>query len=204
MSPLAKMWSLLLLLPLVPVVLLYLLFEKQNYFELQETAKGILAAGPIAAYVGLVLVAWKIYLRISPMFVAVNAQLDQICGDWLFESTSRSGNTRVGDCYIRNERGQLVINGNFKNGDKTVGTWECELAGLRGNNLLMVYTLREIKEGKSDNLYGLVQVPFGEATASEMTGIWTVIGRADLDGTIKYTRRGKVGAGGNAAAGNGK
>lgn len=191
MNPLAKMWSLLLLLPLVPVILLYLLFEKQNYFELQDTARGIIAMGPIAAYVGLVLIAWRIYLKISPLFIALNTHLDQICGDWIYKSVSKNGNIRIGDCFIRNEKGQLVINGNFKDGDKTVGTWECDLAGLRGNNLLMVYRLREIKDSGPDNVYGLVQVPFGEATASEMTGIWTVIGREDSEGTITYTRKKK-------------
>lgn len=114
-----------------------------------------------------------------------------MCGDWTFKSTSRDGNVRVGDCFIRCERGQLQINGSFKDNEKTVGTWEGELAGVRDNNLLMVYALREIAAGRDDHLYGLVQVPFGAAETTEMSGIWTVVGREGLEGTITYTRRPK-------------
>lgn len=191
MSPLAKMWSLVVLLPLVPVILLYLIFEKQNYFELTSTAKGIVAMGPIAAYVALVLIVWRIYNKMSPLFATEDKRLEELCGDWSFKSTSRDGNVRVGDCFIRCERGQLEINGSFKDNDKTVGTWECELAGVRGNNLLMVYALREISDGEDDNLHGLVQVPFGTAATTEMSGIWTVVGRDNLEGTITYTRKPK-------------
>jgi hypothetical protein len=57
---LIKTWGLILLLPLVPVVLLHMLFEKQNYFELHDTAKGLVAVGPIAAYVAIVGLATSI------------------------------------------------------------------------------------------------------------------------------------------------
>jgi hypothetical protein len=191
MSPLAKMWSLVVLLPLVPVILLYLIFEKQNYFELTNTARGVVAMGPIAAYFVLVGVVWRVYKKMSPLFATHDARIDQLCGDWTFESSSRGGNVRVGDCFIRCDRGQLQINGSFKDNDKTVGTWECELAGVRGNNLLMVYALDSISDGDDDNLHGLVKVTFGEATAPEMTGIWTVIGREGLEGTITYRRKKK-------------
>ncbi len=59
-----KVWSVLLLLPLIPVFLLYAFFEGQNYFELQQTAKGIVATGPIAAYVFIVGLGWRIYLKL--------------------------------------------------------------------------------------------------------------------------------------------
>lgn len=183
---LPKIWSLILLLPLVPVVLLYMLFEKQNYFELQNTAKGLVATGPIAAYVVIVWIAYRIYFKISPSFIGFDARLDQLCDNWTFVSTSNGGHTRQGDCNITKERQQLVINGNFKEGDRIVGIWEGELTGLRGNNFLMVYSLQET--GKS-NLYGLVQVPFGDAAAQQMSGIWSVVGRSDLEGTITYTRK---------------
>lgn len=183
---LTKTWSLILLLPLVPVVLLYMLFEKQNYFELHDTAKTFLATGPIAAYVAIVWIAYKIYFKISPSFAGFDARLDQLCDNWRFVSTSKGGHVRQGDCTIIKDRQQLVINGNFKEAEKIVGVWEGELTGLRGNNFLMVYSLHET--GKP-NLYGLVQVPVSDATGQEMSGIWTVVGRSDLEGTITYTRK---------------
>ena len=51
---LLRIWASLLLLPAIPVIAFYLLFDKQNYFELEDTARGIVATGPIAAYIALV------------------------------------------------------------------------------------------------------------------------------------------------------
>jgi hypothetical protein len=185
---LIKTWGLILLLPLVPVVLLYMLFEKQNYFELHDTAKGLVAVGPIAAYVAIVGLATSIYSKISPSFAGLDPQLDELCGDWKFVSTSTDGLSRVGDCFINKKGQQLVVTGTFKEGDKTVGGWRGELTGLRDNNFLMVYSLQEFGH---DNLYGLVQVPFTAATAQEMSGTWSVVGRSGLEGTITYTRKPK-------------
>ena len=61
---LTKTWCLIVLIPLIPVVLLYLLFERQNYFELHDAAKGVVAVGPIAAYVVIVSLAYRIYFKI--------------------------------------------------------------------------------------------------------------------------------------------
>lgn len=185
---LIKTWVLILLLPLVPVVLLYMLFEKQNYFELQDTAKGIVAVGPIAAYVVIVGMATTIYSRISPSFAGLDPQLDEICGDWTFVSTSTGGNIRKGDCFIKKKGQQLVVTGTFNEGDNPVGGWNGELTGLRDNNFLMVYSLREIGH---ENLYGLVRVPFSTATTQKMSGTWSVVGRSELEGTITYTRKAK-------------
>ena len=63
MNPLL-IWSSLLLLPLIPVVLLYYFFEGQSYFGLENTAKGIVAAGPIAAYAVIIQIGWRMYGRI--------------------------------------------------------------------------------------------------------------------------------------------
>lgn len=189
MISLAKMWSLVLLLPLIPVVFLYLLFEKQNYFELQDTARGIVAVGPIAAYIVLVLIALKVYQKISPSFLALNPDLDKLRGEWTFESTSKENNVRVGDCFIHNEKGQLVINGTFKDGNETVGNWESELAGFKENNLLMVYMLRDNETG--ENLYGLAQITISNPEAASMSGVWSVVGRDGLRGKITYTRKPK-------------
>ena len=183
---LPKTWSLIVLLPLLPVVLLYILFERQNYFELHDTAKGLVATGPIAAYVVIVWIAYRIYFKISPSFVGFDERLDQLCDKWTFVSTSRGGHVRQGDCTITKDRQQLVINGNFKEGETILGIWEGELTGLRGNNFLMVYSLQET--GKP-NFYGLVQVPFGDPAAQQMSGIWSVVGELNIEGNITYTRK---------------
>jgi hypothetical protein len=58
-------WMILLLLPLLPVISLYTLFQDQNFFGLGGAAKTIVATGPIAAYLVFVHVGWKIYASIS-------------------------------------------------------------------------------------------------------------------------------------------
>jgi hypothetical protein len=62
---LLRIWSALFLIPAAPVIAFYLLFNQQNYFELKETARGIVATGPIAAYIALVWIGWTIYRRVS-------------------------------------------------------------------------------------------------------------------------------------------
>lgn len=181
-----KIWILILLIPLIPVVLLYLLFEKQNYFELQDAAKGLVAMGPIAAYLVIVGLAYRIYFKISPSFEGYDARLDLICGTWDFVSTSKSDHVRQGFCSITKNKRQLVISGNFKEGAKMVGTWQGELMGLDGNTFLMVYSLQQT--GK-ENLYGLVQAAIADGNDKEISGIWSVVGRSDLEGSIIYTRR---------------
>ena len=75
---------------------------------------------------------------------------------------------------------------NFKDGEKIGGIWAGELTGLRNNNFLMVYSLQEQGE---PNLYGLVQVPFSNAATQEMSGIWSVLGKSELEGNITYKRK---------------
>jgi hypothetical protein len=179
-----KSWSLVLLLPVVPVIALYLLFEKQNYFELHDTTKGLVAMGPIAAYVFMVGIGYRIYFKIADF----DPRLDQLCGNWRFVSTSLGSHTRNGTCAITKVRQQLVVNGDFNEGGQIIGTWKGELTGVSNDNFLMVYSLRQ---PGTEILYGLVTVPLGAATADSMSGIWSVVGKAELEGTIIYTRKAK-------------
>jgi hypothetical protein len=51
MSEYIKTWIIILLLPAIPVIAFYVLFKEQNYFGLEGLFKGVVGAGPIAAYV---------------------------------------------------------------------------------------------------------------------------------------------------------
>jgi hypothetical protein len=183
-----KVWSVLLLLPLIPVFLLYAFFEGQNYFELQQTAKGIVATGPIAAYVFIVGLGWRIYLKLIKETLSASPALEELPGHWKFRSISSHGTAREGNCYISNERGRLVLNGDFQEDGKQAGLWNSEVTQIKGNKLIVVYSLQELKEGKPVKFDGLSTVSFGAPPVSRMRGIWIVVGEADMSGSIEYTR----------------
>src|SRR5262249_55833263 len=148
-----------LLLPIVPVVLLYFFFEKQNYFELQATAKGIVASGPVAAYVGIILIGWNIYRKLGS---TEDPGLEHLAGDWTISSTSGNGYQGTGNCYIQYDRGELTISGDFRSEElHESGTWDCEMAKVKNNRLLMAYSLTTIRGAENNTLDGITILSFG-------------------------------------------
>ena len=69
-----------LLVPLLPVVILYLLFGKLNYFGLDGTWKSIVGAGPIAAYIFLYVITLRHIPQITRPLIAEKRvrQLEQV------------------------------------------------------------------------------------------------------------------------------
>lgn len=181
-----KVWSILLLLPVIPVILLYWLFAELNYFELQNTVKGIVATGPIAAYVGIILIGSNIYRK---MVATPDQGLEDLVGNWTIVSASGTGAKGIGTCYIQYDRGELTISGDFRSEDlKESGTWHCEMVKMRNNRLLMAYTLQTIRNGEKDTLDGITILSFGNQPVTKMKGIWAIAGREKMSGTVEYTR----------------
>jgi len=183
-----KVWSILLLLPMIPVVLLYTFFAGQNYFELKDAARGMVAVGPIAAYVTLVLIGWRIYMKVSKTFSSSEPALNDLPGKWYFTARSGHGTTREGNCMIENVLGHLVISGDFRENGEHVGNWTSEMTHLKGNNLYMVYTLEELKAGKIERVDGLCRLSFGTLPVSRMSGTWAVVGQEEMVGTVSYEK----------------
>jgi hypothetical protein len=183
-----KTWAVLLLLPAAPVILLYAFFARQNYFELTDQARGIVAVGPIAAYVGLVLVGWRIYLRISATLSPPHPALRHLLGDWTLKSISARGNIGEGKCQISSVQGRLSLSGDFVENGVYIGSWSSEIAQLKDNRLHMVYTLRELKKGEMRTIDCLCTLSFGSPPISQMTGIWIVAGQKDRVGNVTYTK----------------
>lgn len=183
-----RRWLFILLVPLIPVVLLYLLFDKQNYFQLQDVASGIFIVGPIGIYLVLVKFGSQIFLNLPEAPGISRKVLETLCGDWAFESISTNGHVRTGNCKIECVQDQLTLTGTFKDAGKTVGTWKSELAGVRENNFLLVYSLHQIGGG-GGTVYGLVQIPLIAVAHSRLEGTWNVVGEAGQEGSIIYTRK---------------
>ncbi len=100
------------LIPLVPVVLLYWFFGEQNYFNWEGISKGIVAAGPIAAYFVMVYYG-KQYADLALVNFGLRSGVaTDILGQWTFESeTIQSGKTSTGEFSITIRNGQLTMAG---------------------------------------------------------------------------------------------
>jgi hypothetical protein len=102
------------LLPLLPVTILYRLFGSLSYFGLEGWMRGVIASGPIAAYFYMIHVSFR-YFRdlvrtLSPTQSLADAE--RLVGRWSFESTTNpSGKTANGEAIANIHNGQLVLTG---------------------------------------------------------------------------------------------
>jgi hypothetical protein len=181
-------WSTIVLLPLVPVLLLYWLFSDQNFFELKDAAKGIVATGPVAAYIFLVWTLWKIYPRVAALTGEVSPLQAKILGTWDFASMSGSGTKREGSCSISEQHGLLELSGNFVQDAKNVGSWESKMAQIDGQRFEVLYRLDEVSEDGPQQSTGVLSVHIDSDNLKQMTGNWMVLGRGS-QGNIVLTRR---------------
>jgi hypothetical protein len=200
-----KAWAILLALPIIPVVLLYWFFGSQNYFNLTNTAKGLVMSGPIGAYILIVWMGWNIFARMLKTIAKPN-DIKKIKGDWEFTSKSNrmdeKGNSvideRKGTCKFVDDMGTLKMTGSFTENDKPVGSWESEMCKLDSSMLKFSYILREIKGTTMEYFDGLCVLSYfdnphkkGEQI-EKIEGIWVIIGRADMAGEIKFTKVGQA------------
>jgi hypothetical protein len=182
-------WVLLIVLPLIPVILLYAFFSRQNYFELKDAAKGIVAIGPIAAYVVIVGLGLEAMLRIEREGRNSNHLLENVTGEWTIESKSLHGTPGRGRCYMENDRGRLVVNGELSENGMNLGTWQSEITMLKEHNLYIFYTLTQVKDTGSDKFDGICTLSFGSPPTNEMRGTWIVVGEKDRAGEITFKRK---------------
>lgn len=177
-------WLFVILIPLIPVFILYYFFQNQNYFELTESRFGIYALGPIAAYVGLVLVGWYAYMRLERTGRLISPYFRELLGEWEMESTSTHKTVGKGKFQIDDKDGKLGISGNWQEGGVDIAQWESEFTGLRDHTLYIYYEMRQTKEGDYKNLEGMCRLNFGSKPITEMKGIWSVIGEEFTHGRM--------------------
>ena len=180
-------WCVLVVFPLIPVTWLYWLFKDQNFFSLEDTAKGILATGPIAAYVGVLWIGWKMWAQLSANRGLKQAELQPLVGSWTYKSESSNGTVRNGNCEFRLESGEVIGSGDFVEGDKKVGTWETHNIWRRGDLICVVYELREIKDGHEQSVEGISRLRLQTEPSQSMSGTWAIIRTDTMSGTVEYT-----------------
>lgn len=181
-------WLMLLLAPLIPVVIVYVIFDQANYFKLEDTARGIVATGPIAAYVALVLVGVTVYRRLFNIAQVSSAALKQVKGQWTFVTKSAHATERAGRCTIGTVGGQLTVNGTFVQDDERVGDWNSVMARLTDSELTVVYNLSEIRDGEVKGSQGLLTLYFDPKSVSPMKGRWVAVGEAGAHGSITFSK----------------
>jgi hypothetical protein len=190
-------WIMLVLIPLFPVISLYQLFQNQNFFQLDGVPKGLVASGPVAAYVVFVYVGWKIFEQVSrqrnfELGVAPSQQLaDQLVGNWDFTSRSSVHKRELtGEARIRFNNGVLRLNGVFQENRTPIGNWTSESAQVVDSSVLVVvYDMEEIKNGEFQKYRGVCTFQLSTSPITEMIGFWVVVGRAEMYGIVEYKKR---------------
>jgi hypothetical protein len=182
-------WILIILLPLVPVVLLYAFFSNQNYFELKDAARGIVATGPIAAYVAIVALGWKVMSEIEKESTLSIELMEELKGEWSMTSKSIHDTVGQGDWFIDFKRGRLVINGSLSENGENVGRWSSEMSQVKENMLYVFYTLTQVKGEEQVKMDGICTLTFGAPPVKTMQGIWIIVGKGQAAGELTLTKK---------------
>jgi hypothetical protein len=108
---------------LIPILILYWVFGAANFFDLKGWPLGVFAAGPIAAYVFIVYLAFRMFRSTSEIVLDFRStDIARFLGQWDVESyTVTSGKRAHGSLNASQRRGQIAMNGLF-NGDG--GEWD--------------------------------------------------------------------------------
>lgn len=183
-------WAALIVVPLIPVIALYWLFRELNYFELADAARGLVATGPIAAYVAIVAIGTRTYFKLNRLPALDERALKRVLGTWSFEARSSHQTIRHGAAHVTEDRGQIFLNGTLcDEEDSQVGSWESTMAQLQSQRLSFVYNLREARDGKEEASTALCMLSLDPNTPSLMRGRWIVMGRNEALGEITYSRK---------------
>jgi hypothetical protein len=185
---LVGVWAVLLILPVAPVCLFYALFADQNYFELQNGARGIVATGPIAAYFGLVWLGWRIYNGISSVIPPLTELEEGLVGtSWAFEATSFHGTHRTGRFQIGREHGnRLVFSGSFEDeAGNNLGSWKSTMTQCEEGRLGVVYALDVVVGQESQHSVGMLTLNPSSDDRRQFKGNWVVLGQAEANGSLR-------------------
>jgi len=189
--------------PLIPILVLYLLFGKMNYFGLEGWVKGLVASGPIAAYLFMLHVGYRMFTNLmNQVYPFEIAEIEKFVGIWQFKSTTlQSGKNASGRMVASLSHGQLAFSGTlygeedkaFGGAEKAFGETISEFCHVDPERRLfrMLYRAQTLdKEAKltpQDCLCYLV-VEYDQSKPTKMTGHWLQITDGDFNGNITFVR----------------
>jgi hypothetical protein len=184
-------WVFVIMIPLIPVILLYLFFQNQNYFELKDPTLGIYALGPIAAYIGLVIIGWRIFRELEKSGRLESPYFQQLLGEWEMESKSIHASAGKGNFNIDDKGGELVITGSIRENGEEYAQWNSEIAYLRDRYLYIYYNMEQLKEEGPTNLKGMCRLCILNIPVKEMEGQWTIVGESYTAGEMRCRKKEK-------------
>lgn len=177
-------WGAIWLIPIVPVVVLYVLFEEYNVFEFQDAPGGVKAFGPIGAYLVLV---WLALRNRGLLEVKLGDDEYRLLGSWELTSHSLHGHEATGGCRITEDGGALCLTGTFSQSERVTSTWRSSMAQLDHSQLLVVYELHDRERNLSSE--GLMKLMLDNTDRpARLEGDWAIVGRDGSMGTVVFTR----------------
>lgn len=180
-------WLLIQLVPLAILYFVYTFFSEQNFFNIEGAWKGVVASGPIAAYIFITWMGFRYFKEIIAITFRLNEEADNVVGNWNFESSSEHGKSAKGSCEISLQDNRLEISGNYEEPNEIATIWQSDIAFLDGNNLFYVYKL----ESHNIGYIGYVRLRVSRKAkkkAVEMKGEWVSIGQEKKRGNITISR----------------
>jgi len=177
------------LVPAIPVFLFYLVFKESNFVEVHDLPAGVVATGPIAAYIVLLIVGSRLSKQIDSQRSPLTQAEEALVGtSWSFEARSQHG-SRVGKFTIdTDDLGRLCLSGNFQVGDRDVGSWRSTMARCESRQLEVLYDLRDAGKGHVRESTGLLSMAAEPDHPDTMSGSWGVVGDSDAFGELKCKR----------------
>jgi hypothetical protein len=83
----AGLWILIQVVPLIVMFVIYFFFAQQNFFQIEGLWKGIIASGPIAAYIFLTWIGFRYFKDLAATFDPQDDYRD-LLGSWELVSQS--------------------------------------------------------------------------------------------------------------------
>ena len=180
-------WVLIQLVPLSILYFVYTFFSDQNFFQLEGAWKGVVASGPIAAYIFITWIGFKYLKELISISFRFNEGTENVIGEWNFTSSSEGHVTASGCCEIAVRDNKLRLSGNYNEKDEMTTLWQSDVAFLDGNNLFYVYKL----ESHDIGYIGYVRLRIMEKKnkkATKMSGEWVAVGEEKKRGNTTITR----------------
>lgn len=174
-------WSSIMAFPLVPVIILYIIFDQQNYFQLQGIWRNVLAAGPIGAYIFVYWHGWIVFEKLGRVRKIPVA----ILGEWYFETNITGSNDKNlhGRVVISNLHGELQLRGEYMRGDAFIGSIHSKFACWRSGHLYYSYVLTITDEDEPQVVEGVCETTHN-ITRRTLQGNWARL-HSNISGQIK-------------------
>jgi hypothetical protein len=183
-----SIWLLIQLIPLGILYFVYTFFSEQNFFNIEGAWKGIVASGPIAAYIFITWMGFRYFKELLSIGFKLNEEIETVVGNWIFDSSSEQHSKNAkGSCEISVQDNKVKISGNYAELNEMETIWQSDIAFLDGNNLFYVYNL----DSHGVRYIGYVRLRVSKKIKTksvEMKGEWVAIGNERKRGNITLTR----------------